>query len=402
MRTAYNDLTEGLRLFVHSWDIFDEGANRIVEFARKSHIEFLNVAVSYHAGRFMLPHNPTKRMYTAEEGTVYFEPHPEQYSNSRIKPIRSDIYKNLDVMEVLSGAIDGTGIGINAWTVCFHNAVFASKFPELAVVDPYGSPDRNSLCPTRTENFNYVVNLISDIAENYEVSTVQLESLSFPNGVRHGYHHENFLVPINPVASFLFSTCYCSSCQNVTSDMGFDLVEIKGKAKRFIDRSLTFEENNSEVYLTDEYRELEPFLDNLFSIKNKIVTETYRKLREIIHRKFPKLKISLISNPETNRNQGINLSSIADHLDAVDYLVYFQDAKNIHDSVLKAKTDLSKKAKLVPALKMGYPFSYKEDIIQKNMRAVLDCGIDGINFYNYGWVTSEVLESLGNAIKKTL
>lgn len=397
-----NELSEGLRLFVHSWDIFDEGASRIVDFANRSYINFLNVAVSYHAGRFMLPHNPTKRVYTAEEGAVYFEPHPEEYSSSKIKPNRSEIYSERDVLKILMGVIDGTGIGINAWIVCFHNAVFASRYPELAIVDPYDSTDHNYICPSRAENFNYVANLILDIAKNYDISTVQLESFSFPNDVKHGYHHENFLVPVNYVTSSLFSSCYCSSCQNAASNMGINLSEIKEKARRFIDKCLNFGEDDHEIYQTMEYKELEPYLKELSQLKEKIITDLYKKLRDIVHRKFPKLKISVISNPDSNKNQGINLSALAYHVDAVDYLVYYREVKDIHDSVVNVKADLGKNAKLVPALKLGYPFAYRESIIQRNIQAVLDCGVDGIDFYNYGWVTAEVLESLGNAIRKTL
>ena len=48
-------------MYFHPWDVVDEGARNVFSFISRTRMEFINLAVSYHSGRFFLPHNPTKK-----------------------------------------------------------------------------------------------------------------------------------------------------------------------------------------------------------------------------------------------------------------------------------------------------------------------------------------------------
>src|ERR1022692_2646251 len=55
-------------MYVHPWDVADEGADSVLERITSTGITTVNLATSYHSGRYLLQHNPKKKVYFAEEG----------------------------------------------------------------------------------------------------------------------------------------------------------------------------------------------------------------------------------------------------------------------------------------------------------------------------------------------
>ncbi|HYB04321.1 MAG TPA: hypothetical protein VED17_07660 [Nitrososphaerales archaeon] len=57
--------------FVHPWDVVHEGADNLLETVSGLEVNRINLATSYHAGRYILPRNPKKRIFQAGEEVVY-------------------------------------------------------------------------------------------------------------------------------------------------------------------------------------------------------------------------------------------------------------------------------------------------------------------------------------------
>ena len=67
-------------MYVHPWDVADEGPDSVLERITSTGIRVVNLATSYHSGRYLLQHNPKRRkVYFAEEGVVYFKPDPAYF-----------------------------------------------------------------------------------------------------------------------------------------------------------------------------------------------------------------------------------------------------------------------------------------------------------------------------------
>ena len=73
-------------IYIHPWDITDEGIDTCYDFLGEvCGLNELFVAAAYHAGTFILPHNP-KRMVRWDDGGIYFRPQHPRWSATRIRP----------------------------------------------------------------------------------------------------------------------------------------------------------------------------------------------------------------------------------------------------------------------------------------------------------------------------
>ena len=61
-------------IWIYPWDVLDAGAETVVGELADWGFSALSVAVTYHAGRLLLPHNPRRTVYFLEDGAAYFEP----------------------------------------------------------------------------------------------------------------------------------------------------------------------------------------------------------------------------------------------------------------------------------------------------------------------------------------
>ncbi|MEM2294309.1 MAG: hypothetical protein QXX41_13640, partial [Nitrososphaerota archaeon] len=57
-----------LAMYLHPWDLIDEGPEAVLSTMHEMGLTHINLATSYHCGRYILPHNPNKLIYFAEEG----------------------------------------------------------------------------------------------------------------------------------------------------------------------------------------------------------------------------------------------------------------------------------------------------------------------------------------------
>ena len=62
----------GLSIF--PWDFADEGLDEVLGFVRDLGITRLVLASVYHAGFFIHPHNPKRKVHLLEDGVCYFHP----------------------------------------------------------------------------------------------------------------------------------------------------------------------------------------------------------------------------------------------------------------------------------------------------------------------------------------
>src|ERR671915_331122 len=67
-------LTRGL--FLHVWDLQDEGVDRVLGWMKDSGLNQMLIAGSYHSGWFVHPRKDTRRGYITQGGVPYFPPHP--------------------------------------------------------------------------------------------------------------------------------------------------------------------------------------------------------------------------------------------------------------------------------------------------------------------------------------
>ena len=394
-------------MYLHPWDLIDEGPDMVFSTMHKIGLTHVNLATSYHCGRYILPHNPKRLIYFAEEGVVYFNPSPEYYKKTMIRPRKSQKYKEYDVLKIAVEYSKNYGLSINSWTVCLHNYELIRAHPEVAVRDPLDNIDENFMCPNNPDVREYVISLVSNLAGNYDLNMIQLESVAFPWGLIHFDHHETFGTCVDPLLSYLFSTCYCHYCEKKAKEIGINLSEIRRKVREIISRTMNYPpELFSSIPESDavsrlyHYLMYDDMLKQLFEFKSATSSEIVQEIRENIKSINPKVKLSIITGAAMWLNEGFDLGKISKMVDAIDYICYFENPNRIENYVRTLRELTDEKCWIIPSLRTNYPIIYTKENLFANVEAAINAGADGISLYNYGWTPKTILSWIKTAIDK--
>ena len=391
-------------IWLHPWDLVDEGAETVLGRVSDMGLDYVGLATSYHQGRYLLPHNPRRRMYLAEEGVVYFQPHPELYKDTLLKPRRSSNVPT-DALALLLKHAPNYGIKVKSWTVCLHNHEFVRQFPEMALEDMNGDRDPNFLCPNNPNSRNYVLALTRDLASNYDLEAVTLESFGYPWGFEHFDHHETFGTYVEPLFQYLLTTCFCNYCKKRASEENLDLERLRKTAKGIVDLSLSMppsiqprvplEYQYKNLYdLTNDYDEIRALL----SFKQTTAAQTLQAAKDVLRDSGSDAKLGVTPLIMYRGPEGINLRGVSKIIDEADVATYFSEVEPVEYFTRWLKHETEGNCELNIILRTSYPFAFSLSTIRDQILSVKRGGANGVAFYNYGWTA---LENFG-AIKSGL
>jgi hypothetical protein len=212
---------------------------------------------------------------------------------------------------------------------------------------------------------------------------------------------------VDPLFSYLFSSCYCLHCEAKAKEHGIKLSEIKKKARETLskiinrppDLYISIPETDIvsmfyEHLMTDEY------LEQLVKFKSITSLEVIQQIRESLKSINNKVKISIITGAAVWLNEGFNLQKISKVVDAIDYICYFENPRRIENYVriLKAQTDENCWA--IPSIRINYPMIYTKENLTMSLQAAINGGADGISFYNYGWTPKIIFQWIKTTINQ--
>lgn len=220
-------------LYTYAWDLEDEGYDWALGRIADAGFTAVNLATSYHAGKFILPHNPRRKVYFTEDGALYFQPDLSKYG--RLQPrVSSFVSADGSPVTRLQTAAARHGLTCVAWTVCLHNSWLGERYPDTVMHTAFGDPLIHSLSPAHPDVREYLLAVIVDLVTLHEVSAIELESPGYL-GFTHGYHHEIVGVVIDPVQEALLGISFNPVEVAGASEAGIDAESIRGRVASLID-----------------------------------------------------------------------------------------------------------------------------------------------------------------------
>ena len=389
-------------IYVHPWDIFEEGASHVLETMKNMNLNSMNIATVYHAGRFLLPHNILRKVVSAEEGVAYFNYDQEYFNKTNLKPVRNKKYKDRDVLKEIQEANESYGIELTSWTVLFHNEALSTSHPEVAVVDPFGFPDINNICPNSSDSRNYASGIIQNMIDSYGIKTFQLESMFFPGGLIHGNHHEVFGVNVTETMDFLFSICYCKVCLSMAKQKGYNLEGAIPVIRSYIKESVTdFSKVNQlklqskEDIIRSELKKID--VEYLIDLKDEMCKEVVESIIDSISVSASRVDIEVISNVQ-RPFESFHMNKIPEGIKAIDLLVYFNDPMVLRKKLRESLEMLRGDVDLYPSIRINYPVIQNEVQLYEILNTLKEFKLKGFNLYNYGWTPMEILNKTGRYI----
>ncbi|WP_158813463.1 hypothetical protein [Methylocapsa sp. S129] len=381
-----------LSMWTYPWDVQDCGFEATVaDLRERAGLTSVSLAASYHAGRFLQPRSPVRKVYFPEDGTIYFQPEARRWDKSRLKPKVADIVRNGDVLRDFVDQRARTGLSVSAWTVCLHNMRLGLLHPDVVTRNAFGDANPFSLCPSHPDAREYVCALVEDMSANYQPDAIELETPCFMP-YAHGYHHEKDGVGLTAEDDFLLSLCFCPACLARAAKTGVD-----GEAARRTTRRLVAEAFERDIPrpLWPDFRRL-----GLDALRDHPEIQYYARWRtepvtslvaEIRNRAHPASKIYVIDILDGWLG-GCDAAALGRACDGMIFCVYDMSAKETGDVIAKARAALGPGRFVGAGFRVFHPeMADSADLVSKTSAAVA-AGAEGINFYNFGLVPAARLD----------
>ena len=380
-------------VWAYPWDLHDWGLDAALQIFAARDINTISLATSYHAGKFLSPGNPRRRVYFPQDGTVYYKVEPERWKNSEIKPLQAEIVASEgDYLAKLTRLRDAGGPKISCWTVCMHNTRLGMAHPEHVLRTAHGDSLRYGLCPSSPAARAYVTGVVAEISERYRPDRIELESLDFME-FNHGFHHEKDGLGLLPEDLFLLGVCFCAHCQKRAKSNGVDADAAQEAARRLLDQS--FEREIPKTQFPDfPATKLNAFSDHpdLFDYliwRSEPIVSLIRDIRAAAH---PDSRILLIDDINSWW-RGVDLGATATCCDGIVYCTYTTSQDQILPNLENVRRVIGPKKTLIAGFQLFYP----EVSDRANFAARTDAALqvaDGCNYYNFGLVPNARLSWL--------
>ncbi|HWV22879.1 MAG TPA: family 10 glycosylhydrolase [Thermomicrobiales bacterium] len=378
-------------LFTYAWDLDAEGFETAIGRIADAGFTEINLATSYHAGKFLLPHSPKRRVVFPEDGAIYFRPDMSRYG--RIKPrVHSLAQQERDPVERLLEAIRPHGLTYTAWTVCLHNSWLGAQYPDTTTQTAFGDPLVHSLNPAHPDVRQYLVAMIGDLVSRYEVDAIQLESPGYM-GFTHGYHHEIVGTPWDPMQEALMSVSFHPAEIAAATKTGIDAEGVRRRVADLLDacwnRGVAVMEDGAPsagvqaLFDDDDYTAYRAWqTDQVISLSAEIREVVKKANQETQIRHFAALDGSEADNRLIATGDGILCGYATSDDDARRRAdIARQHGKPIHGAI-RAIT----------------PDTMSPDEIQPRVDAWRRAGVESIDIYNYGLMPGTNWNAVANAL----
>ena len=386
-------------VWAYPWDLHDLGLNAALTALSDVGAGMVSMATSYHAGRFLQPGNPRRRVYFPQDGTVYYQVDPERWSGAEIVPLQADIVATEgDKLAELIAQRDQGGAGVSCWTVCLHNTRLGMLHPAHVVRTAHGDPHYYGLCPSSPAARAYVVGLVKEIAERYRPDRIELESPDFM-GFSHGYHHEKDGLPVLPEDDFLLGICFCAHCLVRARAAGVDGQAAQVVVAGLLDAAFARELPEAQ-FLNFPAEGIAAFaripaLHAYLSWRSEPVTSLIAEIKSVV----PTGVRVLLIDFEGSWWGGVDLAAVAPHIDGLLYCAYFTEVSRIVDLMSEARQRIGPQKTLIAGFQLFYPNLKDRNDLAARVGAASPWA-DGFNFYNLGLVPAKRLDWIRTSVAR--
>jgi hypothetical protein len=379
-------------LFTYAWDLEAEGYDAALGRIADAGFSSVNLATSYHAGKFLLPRNPRRRVYFSEDGALYFRPDLGKYG--RIQPrVHSLAADGDDPVQKLLAAAAPHGLDYVAWTVCLHNSWLGERYPDTTMHTAFGDPLIHSLSPAHPDVREYMVTMLADLVSRYDVAAIQLESPGYM-GFLHGFHHEIIGADLDDVQQRLLAVSFNPVELEGAREAGIDAERLRARVAALLDgcwnRGVAVKDGDApsaEVQALFDDAEFAAYQ----AWQNEQVVSLSAAMRDAVRR----------ANPRT----GIRHFGSLDGGEAGDALIATGDgilagyASSEEDARRRAEEFKPFGKKVFGMIRAIAPDMTDPATVAPRVEAWRQSGVEGVDIYNYGLMPGVMWDAVAAALR---
>ena len=401
-------------LFAFATDLRDEGLATVLDNVQhRAGAGGLTVAASYHEGRDVFPHSPTRKVRVLEGGALFYRPDLSRYEGLRIQPHVSELAREADVFEELCVEARRRELEVHAWTVFLHNGTLGVRHPDCAPCNVFGDPYVTDLCPANPAVRSYTRALAGDIAR-LGVTSIFAESLHY-HPLEHGYAHERYFIELGPLSRYLLGLCFCPHCVAAARKHGVDAEAaariVRGELERVFDRAgmeAPREDIEREEVALLAGGELGGYLQARDATVASLVAEA-AEAATAEGASFSFMDLSgAVKGYATGRptgdaattiawKLGVDLAAVGDACGSLAVIGYTADPERLSFD-LEAYRAVAPGAEISLALRPIVPDCDSAANLAAKLRVAHEIGVERVHFYHYGFMRLESLDLVQAAL----
>jgi hypothetical protein len=383
-------------IYAYAWDLAEIEVAAAAARFRGLGLDTVTIAGSYHAGKFLRPHGGAGKVYFPEDGTVYFRPKESLYG--AIKPAVSRIVGERDVLRELC---ESGVIGVNVWLVLLHNTKLGEANPGSCVANAFGDRYVYNLCPAAPAARAYALGLCQDVANNYPVRGLSLETPGFLP-YAHGFHHEFALIKWNRWLENQLGLCFCEHCVKGAAQAGIDAAALRRRVgddiESYLSGDIDLPDDMAEAFWVADTRtdgELAAYL----RWRCDLVTALIRDIRSVVRPDATVAVIPSVARPTAGAwYEGSDLRALAEAAGIIEACFYEASPARVAADAWDVSRRLRGAGTLRGILRPAHPDLGSRDAVIAAVGALRHAGIEEIAFYNYGHLRETSLDWIGAAM----
>jgi hypothetical protein len=373
-------------MWIYLWDIVDEGYDAVFSFLKERGLTAVSLASAYHAGKFLSPHNPKRKVVFLDDGTVYFKPDAARFG--AITPAVNRLVDEGHHIGTVKLHAERFGLETRAWVVCCHNSRIGTEHPTACTETAFGDKLVHNLCPNNQDVRRYLRGVVESLAAQ-EIRTIELEALQF-QGYSHGMHHEREGIPLPLAVRALMGLCFCPSCVRSARGSHVDIDAVRMWTLRTLERYFA-----DPASLASSAATLEMLPGDLFGPfeqwREDCVRDTAAELADAVAPFGTVLRPMTSLDPIAQRLTAMNPAKVAQATGGMLALGYMKDGNALR-APLRALKEAMGAHQLTVGMHVGMPESGGKNEFLDRVAASRALGITHFNFYNYGFVPLAYLD----------
>ena len=270
----------------------------------------------------------------------------------------------------------------------------------MAVKNVFADPDPTWLCPVNPDVREYLAGLVADLSANYPISTIELESPTFPPQL-HRHSHYKLGVTMGPIGEFLMQLCFCESCRQRALEAQVDVDMAARSVRTHLERLLqgggaggpARAQPGRHVSSLTEFVQRDPAIEAYLRWRQAELTRVVGMLRSACACRL----IVYVLGDELQA--GADWAQIGRGVDGL----LCQCFDTAEDTVERAVDRFAEAAGGVDRLAIGLyaapPASPDSATLVRRMTRAAELGVRTVNIYNYGIVPEANLEWVRQAIR---
>ena len=391
-----------LGFLAYPWTLLEEGSEKAVDtMVDHCGCNALLVNSNYHSARLLRPRSAGPKTLQLPGPVSAFEPNPACYNSQAWMPTPDRQLARAHIVESVQEACRARDVDFGLWTVGLHNSRLGKRHPDLCVKNCFGDVYTYALCPSHPEVHGYLEGLVKDLCQQFHPRHLVVEAVGYL-GLRHGVHHELFMMPWSETLEMLSSLCFCPSCVRQSEGEGIDTGSLHERVTAWATQLMTeergqhrpaFSQSETAALLLDT-----PDLWAFMQWRASVVTQLVESLDAVAQVHEVSLEVIPASfHRPTSRAwiEGVSLPGVAAACDGFVIPAYFESAAEVSADLSWVRSHAEGPVSTVlnaasPALEVSAALVDQAAACQAS-----ECV--GIYYYNYGLLTPRRLNWVAEA-----